>query len=117
MSYGVSPVSIRLIQLRQFLAQYDINELGTINPPVFNKVNLPDFNAILDESQETAEHYQSPESLAENAPHAPRDEMVPLPIGGKSIWTTTAATTDGTTSIGTISFEWSTTAGTTSTQN
>ena len=99
------------------MAQYDINELGTINSPVFKQVNLPDFNAILDESQETAEHYQSPESLAENAPHAPRDEMVPLPIGGKSIWTTTAATTDGTTSIGTISFEWSTTAGTTSTQN
>ena len=95
------------------MAQYDKTELGTINPPVFNQVNLPDFNAILDESQETAEHYQSPESLAENAPHAPRDEMVPLPIGEKSIWTTTA----GTTSIGTISFEWSTTAGTTSTQN
>ena len=41
---------------------------------------LPDFNAILDESHETAEHYQSPESLAENSQHAPKNEMVPLPI-------------------------------------
>ena len=41
---------------------------------------IPDFNAILDESHETAEHYQSPESLAESSQHAPKNEMVPLPI-------------------------------------
>ena len=93
------------------MAQYDNNELGTVTPPSFNQGHLPDFNSILDESRETAEHYQSPESLAENAQHAPRDEMVP--IGDKSVWTTTA----GTISIGTISFEWSTTTGTTSIQN
>ena len=59
------------------MSYFDSSALGPISVPS----HIPDFNAILDESYQTDEHYQSPESLAENDLHVPKDNMVPMPHG------------------------------------
>ena len=64
------------------MSYFDSSALGPISVP--SRDYIPDFNAILDESYQTDEHYQSPESLAENYPHVPKDNMVPMLLGIKN---------------------------------
>ena len=61
------------------MSYFDSSALGPISVP--SRDYIPDFNAILDESYQTDEHYQSPESLAEIDLHVPKDNMVPIPHG------------------------------------